>query len=35
MAKQGPTKPKLYLYAVIPESNGLSFGAIGLNGGTV
>ncbi len=34
MAKQG-SKPKLYLYAVIPESNGLSFGPIGLDGGTV
>ncbi len=35
MAKPGPTKSKLYLYAVIPESNGLSLGPIGLDGGTV
>ena len=35
MTKQGSTKEKLYLYAIAPESNGRSFGSIGLDGGTV
>ena len=35
MAKQEPTKQKLYLYAIAPELNGVSFGPIGLDGGTV
>lgn len=35
MARQGLTKEKLYLYAIAPDSNGRSFGPIGLDGGTV
>lgn len=35
MAKQGSTTQKLYLYAIAPDSNGRSFGPIGLDNGTV
>jgi hypothetical protein len=35
MSKQGLSKPKVYLYAVVLESNGLTFGPVGLDGGTV
>ena len=35
MTKQGSTKQKLYLYAIAPDSNGRTFGPIGLDGGTV
>ena len=36
MARQGPTKQKLYLYAIItPASNGWELSAIGLDGGDV
>jgi hypothetical protein len=35
MARQGSTKQKLYLYAIAPDSDGRSFGPIGLDGGTV
>lgn len=35
MTKRGSTQEKLYLYAIAPDSNGRSFGPIGLDGGTV
>ena len=35
MARQESTKQKLYLYAVAPDLNGVNFGPIGLDGGTV
>lgn len=35
MARHASTKQKLYLYAIVPETNGRSFGPIGLDGGTV
>ena len=35
MARQESIKQKLYLYAVAPDLNGVNFGPIGLDGGTV
>lgn len=35
MARHASTKQKLYLYAIVPDTNGRSFGPIGLDGGTV
>jgi len=35
MTGQGPTKQKLYLYAIAPDLEGRSFGPIGLDGGMV
>lgn len=34
-ARHESTKEKLYLYAIVPEANGQSFGPIGLDGGRV
>lgn len=35
MARHAATKEKLYLYAIVPETDGQSFGPIGLDGGRV
>ncbi len=35
MARQEPTKQKVYLYAIAPDLNGVSLGPIGLDGGAV